>query len=82
MHTFFFSQNSTLHSMAKIHSPNLALNIHKHYSCDASQLDGRPTWCKLFWAACGQICTADAHKLLFPSFRSKFWQCHSVTTIS
>jgi len=53
--------------MAKIHSLNLASNIHEHHNCDALQLKGRPTRCELFWAVCRQIHTAQAPYCYFPA---------------
>ena len=47
----------------------------KDGNCDALQLEAarrRASRSRLFFFY--QICTACAHKLLFPSFRSKFWQ--------
>jgi len=36
---------------------------------------------QLFWAVFRQIGTAQAHKLLFSNFRSKFWRRHLIQWI-
>ena len=38
---------------------------------NALQPEGFPTSHQLLWAGFGQICTAYAHKLQFPTFQSK-----------
>ena len=45
-------------------------------NCNAMQLEDHTTSCRSFWPVFDQICTANAQKLPFLSFWSKFWHHH------